>query len=330
MSFSTDPFPSYKLIADELLSRGYTLTTDGEGRRLTATYTSPQGNQWTTKVPRIRYPFTSGDVQQLFDSKALAYNFVSSKGVPVPFTKQLGIEDEIDIAEAEQLIEKYKPLVVKPDDSSSSKGLMLNITNTQQLQIALSNARAVKKSNVLIQQQVDGEEIRFLVAEGEVVAALLRQTPRVIGDGLHSVKELLAIENEQRRSLVFPYISYPQLSSSIIDAAFFSDERILTEGETLELSRATMIRNGCSVYEVLSEVHPSYIQHIKELSKDLDSAFYVVDFLVKDYRTEARPDNYWFLEFNTSPALKLCYGCRDGKMFNAIPLIADLIDKSIN
>ncbi len=330
MTLSADPFPSYKLIADELLSRGYTLTTNRQGAHLMATYTSLKGKSWTTRVPRIRYPFTSSDTQELFDSKAHAYKFVASNGVPVPFTRQMRVEDEMSSIDAIQLIETYAPLVVKPNDSSSSKGLTLNITNTGQLSAALDSARAVKKSDVLIQQQVDGEEIRFLVVKGEVVAALLRQMPQVVGDGYRSVKELIEDENEQRKSLMFPYISYPPLTDSIIDSSFFTDKRVLAKGEILKLSRATMIRNGCSVYEILDEIHPSYIQQVKALSNGINSAFFVVDFLVNDYRIEARHDNYWFLEFNTSPALKLCYGCRDGKMFDVVPLIADLIDESLN
>src|SRR5690606_32734044 len=110
--------------------------------------------------------------------------------------------------------------------------------------------------------------------------------------------------------LIFPYISYPPLTDSIIERSFFTDERVLAKGEILKLSRATMIRNGCSVYEILDKIHPSYVHQVKALSNGINSAFFVVDFLVNDYQTEARHDNYWFLEFNTSPALKLCYGCR--------------------
>lgn len=330
MKHPIDLFPTHQLLADELAKRNFSVSIKLEGKRQIATYASASGAAWVTRVPRIRYPFTDGDEWDLFDDKADAYEFVQAKGVPVPFTHHMRLEDNIDMESTGQLIDKYAPLVVKPNDSSSSKGLTLNITTSHQLQNALNVARAVKKSNILVQQQVSGDELRFIVVKGEIIAAFLRQTPRVIGDGKSSVADLIKRENKQREQLVFPYISYPQLTAAIIDPAFFGDERVLAEGEVLELSRATMIREGCSVYEVLNQVHPSYLQEIKRLVKDFKTPFFVADFLIADFTSEARYNNYWFLEFNASPALKLFYGSRDGEMFNVVPLVADLIEEAIN
>src|SRR5437899_2802828 len=51
---------------------------------------------------------------------------------------------------------------------------------------------------LLIEQQVTGEAYRLLYLEGELVDVVLRQSPRVTGDGHSTVHALIAAENERR------------------------------------------------------------------------------------------------------------------------------------
>lgn len=329
MALSTDESATYKLLAKELKSRGYSVSTELHNRSLIVSYTSPAGKTWRTAAARIRYPFTSDTASRLSRDKASAYTFAEKKSIPVPFTRRIGFESFLD-DELTRIVETHAPLIVKPNDASLSRGLTLHIETVDNLKNAVRLARLAKDSDVLVQQQVSGEEIRFIVMKGKVVAALLRETPRVIGDGEKTVEALLDEENLHRKTLTFPYLTYPQLTKEFIDEKFFHDQRIPRLGEVVELSKATMIKNGCSVYQILDQVHPSYVQEIETLVEGIDTSFLAVDFLVKDYRAQGDMTNHWFLEFNSSPVLKLCYGCRDGVMFDIVPLMADLIDESLS
>lgn len=330
MKLTEDAFASYKLLGIELSKRGYVFETAYEDDKLHASYTTPNGKVWKTRAAKLRYPFTSQQAYDLFEDKAASYDFVAKNGSPIPFTQLLSIDESLDAQQGAVLIERYVPLVVKPNDSLQSKGLTLNIQTSEELLRAVADAREVRGKGVLIQQQVSGEEIRFVVRKGKVIAALLRQTPRVVGDGSRTVKQLIEAENEARKELIFPYISYPQLHDGIIPAEQFENEHTLKVGEVVEFSRATMIRNGCSVYEILDKVHPSYIQEIETYAGDLDTKLFVADYLIGDYTQPATSNNHWFLEFNSTPSLRLCYGCRDGKMLDILPIIADLVDETLN
>lgn len=329
MTSLDDPHTSYRLIARELEARGFTCQTAKEDQKMYATFTSPQGMTWKTRIPKLRYPFTSPSVQRLFDSKAHSYVYASKQGFPVPFTRRVSRAETINDVEMNQLLEQYKTLIVKPDNSSSSKGLTLGIETVDELKEAIEVAQSVRQSDILVQQQVSGEEIRFIIAKGKVIGALLRQTPRIVGDGKSTVAQLIFQENSIRSSLKFNYIEYPLLDESIIDAKCFTDTTVPISGEVVELSRATMIRNGCSVYEVKNKVHPSYVKEIERMAYRIESQFFVADFLLDDYTIEAQHNNHWFLEFNTSPALKLCYGARDGNMLDVVPIVSELIEDSL-
>lgn len=330
MTLATDPFPTYKLIGDELITKGYTISAEYEDRHLVATYVAPNGAQWQTQAARIHYPFTSNAAHDLSTDKEAAYRFAETVDISIPFTKRIGFSDNLDTIGLEDIAQSHGPLIVKPNNASLSKGLTLNIKTVSELSEAIEAARLIKQSDVLVQQQVDGDEIRFVVIKGKVKAALLRQTPRVIGDGISTVKELVEKENNVRKDLVFPYISYPQLTSDIVAEELLNSSYVPAINEVFEFSKATMIRNGCSVYNVLDQVHQSYIQEIERFIANVDTGFLVVDFLIKNYTMPLEAHNYWFLEFNVSPVLKLCYGCRDGKMFDIVPLIANLIDETLN
>lgn len=329
MIISKDAHASYKLLKTELISRGYSAAEERIDGRLCVSFVSPSGATWRTMAANIRYLFTNETDYNLSVDKASSYKFANSKGVSVPFTRRVSVEEGVSAQELEDLCASYAPLIVKPNDSSLSKGLTLNIRDAKTLTGALTHAVSINRSDVLIQQQVTGEEIRFVVMDGRVVAALLRQTPRVVGDGVSTVQELIRQENVIRQDLVFPYISYPQLTPEIINKKFFEDISVPPMGDVIELSRATMIRNGCSVYEVLADIHESHVAKVEHLASSLNTNFFVVDVLIEDYAQPLREDGYWFLEFNTSPVLKLFYGCRDGTMFDILPMLATLIDRTL-
>lgn len=327
MKLSTDLFASYKLLGAELVRRGYSFESSYENGKLIAVYIAPNGNVWKTRANKLQYPFISSKVYDLFENKAASYEFAAAQGIPIPFTHVLAAQNQLDPQQGAVLIERYTPLVVKPNDSLQSKGLTLNIQTTKDLLRAVDTAREVRGKDVVIQQQVAGEEIRFFVKKGKVIAALLRQTPRVVGDGVSSIKELIRQENEARKKLVFPYISYPQLTSNIIASEFIESNAVPAEKEVVEFSRATMIRNGCSVYEIANKIHQSYIEEIERFAPTLDTSFFVVDYLVNDYTKPTDSSNHWFLEFNSTPSIRLCHGCRDGAMLDIVPVLADLIEE---
>jgi len=325
MYIKDDPHATYKLLRTEFEKKGYNTVEHLINDALYISFVSPEAKEWRFRAARIGYPFTSAFVKELSVKKEIAYSYAKELGISIPYTWYLKVDEAIDRTTVATLIEKYKKLIVKPSNASLSRGLTLNIETEKELEDAISYSRSFK-DGVVVQEQVEGEEIRFIIVEGKVKAALLRQTARVIGDGVSTLADLIKIENEIRASLIFPYIHYPQLTPQIVAADFFTSTEVLAKGEIKELNRATMIKNGSSIYNVLSEVHPSYIKVVEKLVDGLDTQFLAADFFYKDYTQPMTESNYWFIEMNTSPVLKLCYGCRDGQMFDVIPYLVGVID----
>ncbi len=325
MNIQEDQFASYKLLANALAPKKYSLAITSTSPTV-VTLSRPDGMKWKTRAANITYPFNDQRVKDISIDKGRAYKLVEKLGFPIPYTET--VSGDLDDELATRMLSAYPLLIVKPSDSSLSRGLTLNIDTKVKLYKAIKNAQLVSPS-VLIQEQVKGEEIRFAVINGRVEAALLRRTARVVGNGVSTIEELIKQENETRKTLKFEYISYPQLDDTIVDQSLLNSQVVPRDKEVIELSHSTMIRGGCSVYNVLDEVDESYKKIVEKIAADISAGFVVVDMFCQKYKTAATRGNYWFIEFNSAPVLKLFYGCRDAKHFDIVTRLADLIDETL-
>jgi cyanophycin synthetase len=321
----TTTHDSIDLLRAALLERGFSVEELRLGGKAYTRFTAPSGKSWLTKNAHVGYPFTTSAVREISHNKSLAYELGTSLGVQTPFTTQ--VVSKLTEVEMRTLL-RHSPLVVKPSSASSSSGVTLQVRTRPMLEAALSAAHAYS-ATALVQTQVEGDEIRFVVFKGKVRAATLRQTPRLVGDGERNVSELLDAENAERAALQLPYMTYPQLDESLLDVSALDLDEILPAGKILELSRATMIKSGASVYDVLDKMHPSYVEIAERLATGLAARFIVVDIIIQNYAAPLDKHNYAFLEFNTSPALKLFYSCRDGKQYDILTDLAALIDEML-
>lgn len=90
------------------------------------------------------------------------------------------------------------PVVVKPEKGNQGKGVSLNITNSTDIAEAFNIAKKFD-SNVLVEKYVPGKDYRVLVVNGRVVAVARRIPARVIGDGIHTISDLVKISNRDIR-----------------------------------------------------------------------------------------------------------------------------------
>lgn len=279
------------------------------------------GKVWLTRAVRLSYPFVSVAAEYIAKNKQLAYTFADKLGVRIPATLHIPADND----KLEKIFEQYEKVVVKPIDSYSSHGMSLDVSDAESLKRAIANAQQYNHE-VLVQEQCSGQEIRFTVVNGKVVHCLLRETPRVIGDGVSSVKQLIESENEARKNLGFEIVPYPPLDDSMIPAGVLTSEEVLPADTLLELNRSTLIAGGASMLEVTGDVHDTYKAAAEKLASELNPEFLVIDFLIDDYRQQLSKDNYVFLELNTAPSLRLYYDVRSGSDYDIVGTLADMID----
>jgi cyanophycin synthetase len=330
----TERKESIEILEDILTKKGYIFheLTLGDTRKL---YTQICGKDGTPLLTLASdnplYPFATSSARLITKNKLASHDFVVHNGIAIPQSIVVGQEDSYEAAF--NLLKTYKTVIVKPAKESGAHGLTLDITTQDGLQIAVRKALAFG-SVAIVQRQFFGEEVRFVIVDGMAVVALLRETPKVIGDGVSTIAELIDEENKKRASLTDTLIVYPMLDATRIPRAFIESGEVLAKGWVCELNKSTMIKGGASIFNIFDRIDESYLKKAERASLGLGRGFVVVDMMVQDIKQPVNEENYVFIEFNLAPALSLFYSCRDGSHFPIVeeylgPMLEKCMNKSV-
>jgi hypothetical protein len=128
-------------------------------------------------------------------------------------------------------------VIVKPHSGSASRHTTLHIHTPEELQRAFSVARAVSPLAV-VEEELRGPVYRATVVAGKFAALLRRDPPLVIGDGVRTVRELVAVANEhpKRGGPYFSKIKLNAAAESELAWQNLSLDAIPEEGRRVALS----------------------------------------------------------------------------------------------
>jgi len=116
-------------------------------------------------------------------------------GLPAPI-HLLATSEETALAAAHRL---GWPVVVKPVDRDRGEGVSVNIRSAEALSTAFRKAIALSTA-VLVEAQVEGVCHRVLVAQGQVRMVARRLPKSVKGDGIQTVRDLVAQANAEENA----------------------------------------------------------------------------------------------------------------------------------
>ena len=83
---------------------------------------------------------------------------------------------------------------MKPLTGRQGHGVTLEVSTLEEMKVAFKDARKFS-STVLVEEMFSGRNYRVLIIGGKMVAASERLLPHVIGDGINSIRDLIAFEN---------------------------------------------------------------------------------------------------------------------------------------
>jgi cyanophycin synthetase len=152
----------------------------------------------STRILNDKLEFDNPVTLEIAGMKPLVYRMFAERGLQVPDYLGFCLE-EWDKA-TEFLARHPKGCVVKPaDGTSSGQGVTTHIQTRAELKAACILA-SLYCPNLLIEPMVPGECYRLLVLDGKTLHAVRRKGPRLVGDGISTVGDVLQKENARRRS----------------------------------------------------------------------------------------------------------------------------------
>ncbi|MBI5927210.1 MAG: cyanophycin synthetase [Aquabacterium sp.] len=262
---------------------------------------------WGSKQRRIwaaEVDDTSAVSESIAQDKDLTKRLLAAAGVPVPIGRP--VEDVDDAWVVAQEI--GLPVVCKPQDGNQGKGVTVNITTREQLETAFKAAADI--GDVMVEKYLPGNDFRLLVVGDRLVAAARRDPPHVIGDGTHTVRELVDKVNADPRRGEGHATSLTKIRFDDIAIARLSDQGLKPE-TVPEKGRRVILRNnanlstGGTATDVTDDVHPEVAARAIAAAQTIGLEICGVDVLAESVHKPLEDQNGGIVEVNAAPGLRM-------------------------
>jgi GNAT-family acetyltransferase (TIGR03103 family) len=242
--------------------------------------------------------FTSAVAMCRCDDKRLTRRLVADVGITVPRAR-LATFDDADYA----FVTEVGEVVVKPTRGEQGKGITVGVgveNGPGELAAALARARE-QHPEVLIEQRMDGDDLRLVVIDGRVVAAALRMPPEVIGTGDHSIRDLIASESRRRSASTGGESRIPidDLTEATVAESGWSLDDVLPQGTRLRVRKTANLHQGGTIHDVTAQVNPELCRVAVAAAEAIGIPVTGIDLLVPD----VTGTEYAFVEANERPGL---------------------------
>ena len=309
--------PSTGSIVDAAVARGIPY------RRLTRGSLVQFG--WGSKQRRIQaaeVDSTSAVAESIGQDKDLTKRLLHAAGVPVPLGKPVETVDEA----WEVALKVGLPVVVKPQDGNQGKGVTVNITDRAQLEEAYKNA--AEYGTVMVERFLPGHDFRLLVVGDQLVAAARREPPQVLGDGQHTVRELVDVVNQDPRrgeghATSLTKIRLDDIAVARLAMQDLTPDSVPAKGQRVILRNNANLSTGGTATDVTDDVHPEVAARAVAAAQMVGLHICGVDMVAETVLRPLEEQGGGFVEVNAAPGLRMHLAPSYGKPRNVGQAMVD-------
>lgn len=291
--------PSTGAIVDAAAARGI------PWRRLTQGSLVQFG--WGSRQRRIQaaeVDATSAVAEAIAQDKDLTKKLLLAAGVPVPYGRPVASVDEAWAVS----LEIGLPVVVKPQDGNQGKGVTVNIVNREHLEIAYRAAAEI--GEVMVERFLPGSDYRLLVVGDRMVAAARRDPPQVLGDGEHSVRQLVDRVNADPKrgaghSTSLTKIRFDEIAVARLDEQGLTPDSVPDKGRRVILRNNANLSTGGSATDVTDSVHPELAARAVTAAQTIGLHICGVDVVCESVLRPLEEQGGGVVEVNAAPGLRM-------------------------
>ncbi|MGZ3632564.1 MAG: cyanophycin synthetase [Candidatus Limnocylindrales bacterium] len=259
---------------------------------------------------RIRATMTSRTAAIAVDiasDKSLTNALLSAAGLPVPRSEVVDSED----AAAAAARSLGFPCVVKPLDGNHGRGVNLDLRDEAAVRRAYPGARAESRAgDVVVESYVHGNDYRCLVIGGRMAAIAERVPASVTGDGVHTVRELVELENsDPRRGIghekVLTKIRLDEAAEELVRAQGHAPDEIPPSGAPIKLALTGNMSTGGTSIDRTLEAHPENVEIAETAARVVGLDVAGIDFIVPDIAVPVREQGGAIVEVNAAPGFRM-------------------------
>lgn len=228
-------------------------------------------------------------------------------GIPIPaWSLARTAEEAIDHARR-----IGTPVVVKPVDGNHGRGVSLDLVDDAAVVAAFQRAaEASRRRQTIVQRQLAGRDHRILVIGGHMVACAERVPAGVVGDGRHTVRELVGLVNDdpqrgEGHERALTRIALDDVAIGLLRDQSLTLDAVPASGRHVALARGANLSTGGTSIDRTDEVHPEVAAMAELAARVIDLDVVGIDVVTEDIGRSLRETGGGIIEVNAGPGFRM-------------------------
>ena len=250
---------------------------------------------------------------------------LNDSGLPAP--RQIMVRRESDALRAARKL--GYPVVVKPLDANHGRGISINLHSDDEVVTAFECAREHGR-NIIVEQFATGFDHRMLVVGGKLVAVAKRVPGHVVGDGKHTIEQLVEQVNEDPRrgvghEKVLTRLEFDEQAERLMGLAGYDRHTVLAEDEVFYLRTTANLSTGGTAIDMLDVCHPDNRDMAERAVQSVGLDIGGVDFLIDDITQSYKEIGGSIVEVNAAPGFRMHVAPSEGKPRDVAGEVMDML-----
>jgi len=246
-------------------------------------------------------------------------------GLPVPQQRLVYSEEEA----ASAAVKIGFPVVVKPYNGNHGRGVSLDLRDTAHVRHAFHKAQEHSRA-VIVESFVTGNDYRMLVVDGRLIAVAQRVPGHVIGDGTHTVEQLVELTNQDpRRGIghekVLTRLELDHQAERCLAALGLDRTSVPPAGTQVMLRLTGNLSTGGTAIDVTDLVHPDNAEMAMRAVKAIGLDVGGVDFIAPDITASYHDAGGAICEVNAAPGFRMHVAPSEGTPRDVAGPVMDML-----
>ncbi len=236
----------------------------------------------------------------------------------------------VDEEDLENTIRKIGyPIVIKPLDGNHGKGASINVKDWESAKAGLVHAKQYSR-RVIVEKFITGFDFRVLVINNKIVAAAKRVPAHVVGDGQHTIQELIDIENQDPRrgyghENVLTEITVDRDTLDLLTKEGLTVESVPENGKIVYLKSTANLSTGGTSVDVTDMMHPENIFLAERISRVIGLDVCGIDIMAENLTQPLKENGGVILEVNAAPGFRMHLAPSEGLPRNVAAPVIDML-----
>jgi cyanophycin synthetase len=262
---------------------------------------------------------------ELASDKEETNKILASLGLPVP-SQELVQSEEQAVRAARRI---GFPVVTKPYNGNHGRGISIRLTTNTEVAHGFAVAREHSRS-VIVETFLEGDDHRLLVVNGELVAATRRTPGHVVGDGEHTIVQLIEIVNQDPRrgvghEKVLTRLELDAQALKMLERVSLTPESVPANGIVVYLRSTANLSTGGTATDVTDVIHPDNKDMAERAIRAIGLDVGGVDFLSKNITESYRTIGGGICEVNAAPGFRMHIAPSDGTPRDVAAPVIDML-----